>query len=239
MAGIPGLGILEAGVGAAQALTGLIGMGKKKRAAQAAVDAIGTYKASQEIGGVYEGAKMRASKGLGGAARQLATQGIEAGAQSAMGAAGDRKAGLGMIGSIQAQKQKGALQLAGQEEAAMQRNQAGLTQAAGMQAAEKTKEFKSVQEKQQLQANIAMQEVAAKRAAISQGLGGIAGGLTAGAIGGEKNPLSGLFGKGLGTIKGMFGKSLGRQSDALQASTRQLLKRGAPQVDSYIEAPTQ
>ena len=239
MAGIPGLGFLEAGVGAAQALTGLIGMGKKKRAAQAAIDAIGTYTPSQEISGVYEGAKMRSTKGLGGAARQLATQGIESAAQSAMGAAGDRKAGLGMIGSIQAQKQKGALQLAGQEEAAMQRNQAGLTQAAGMQAAEKTKAFKSAQEKQQLQANIALQEVAAKRAAVSQGLGAIAGGLSAGAMMGEKNPLTGLLGKGIGAVKGIFGKSLGKQSDALQASTRQLLKRGAPQVDSYIEAPTQ
>jgi len=195
MAGVPGLGFLEAGVGAAQALTGLIGMKKKRKAAQEAIDAIGTYAPSQEIAGVYEGAKMRSTKGLGGAARQIATQGIESGAQSAMAAAGDRKAGLGMIGAIQAQKQKGALQLAGQEEAAMQRNQAGLTQAAGLQAREKEKAFKSAQEKQSLKANVALQEVAAKRAAISQGLGAVAGGLSAGAMMGEKNPLAGLFGK--------------------------------------------
>lgn len=195
MAGVPGLGMLEAGIGAAQALTGIIGMGKKKRAAQDAVNAIGTYTPSQEISGVYEGAKMRASKGLSGASRQLATQGIESAAQSAMGAAGDRKAGLGMIGSIQAQKQKGALQLAGQEDTAMQRNQASLTQAAGLQAREKEKSFKSAQEKQQLNANISLQEVAAKRAAISQGIGAVAGGLSASALGGEKNPLAGLFGK--------------------------------------------
>jgi hypothetical protein len=144
-----------------------------------------------------------------------------------------------MIGSIQAQKQKGALQLAGQEESAMQRNQAGLTQAAGLQAREKEKSFKSAQEKQQLKANIALQEVAAKRAAISQGLGGIAGGLTAGAIAGEKNPLGGLLSKGFGAVKGLFGKSLQNQLNQGQENARQLLKRGAPQVDSYIEAPTQ
>ena len=193
MAGIPGLGMLEAGVGAAQAIGGLINMRKKKKEAEDAVNAIGTYTPSQENAGVYEGAKMRASKGLGGAARQIATQGIEGAAQSAMGAAGDRKAGLGMIGSIQAQKQKGALQLAGQEESAMQRNQAGLTQAAGLQAREKEKSFKSAQEKQQLKANIALQEVAAKRAAISQGIAGITGSASAAASGG--NPFAGLFGK--------------------------------------------
>jgi hypothetical protein len=98
-----------------------------------------------------------------------------------------------MIGSIQAQKQKGALQLAGQEEAAMQRNQAGLTQAAGLQAREKEKAFKSAQEKQSLKANIALQEVAAKRAAISQGVAGITGSAAALASGG--NPFAGMFGK--------------------------------------------
>jgi hypothetical protein len=170
-------------------------MGKAKRKANEAIDAIGTYRPSQEIAGVYEGAKMRSTKGLGGAARQVATQGIEAGAQAAMGAAQDRKAGLGMIGSVQAQRQKGALQLASQEDAAQRQNQAALTQAAGLQAREKEKAFKSEQEKQSLKANVALQEVAAKRSAISQGLSGVASGLSTGALSGEKNPLAGLFGK--------------------------------------------
>jgi hypothetical protein len=167
------LGAVGVAAGIGQTIGGFINLRRDKRRAEEAINAIGTYNPSQEIAGVYEGSKMRASKGLGGAARQLATQGIESAAQSAMGAAGDRKAGLGMIGSIQAQKQKGALQFAGQEDAAMQRNQAALTQAAGLQAREKEKAFKSVQEKQSLKANIALQEVAAKRAAISQGLAGI------------------------------------------------------------------
>lgn len=205
MAGLPGLGMLEAGVGAAQALTGLIGMGKAKRKANDAIEAMATYRPSQEIAGVYEGAKMRSTKGLGGAARQAATQGIEAGAQAAMGAAQDRKAGLGMIGSVQAQRQKGALQLGAQEEAAQRQNQGALTQAAGLQAREKEKSFKSEQEKQSLKANVALQEVAAKRSAVSQGLGAVASGLSMGSMMGEKNPLSGLFGqKGLSNKMSML-----------------------------------
>ena len=206
MPSVPGLGMLEAGVGAAQALTGLLGMGKAKRKANDAIEAMATYRPSQEIAGVYEGAKMRSTKGLGGAARQAATQGIEAGAQAAMGAAQDRKAGLGMIGSVQAQRQKGALQLGAQEEAAQRQNQDALTQAAGLQAREKEKSFKSEQEKQSLKANVALQEVAAKRSAISQGLGGIASGLTAGAMTGEKNPLGDYAKAGIKAVAGLYGK---------------------------------
>jgi len=181
------LGEAQAVAGLAQTALGLIGQGKKRRAANAAVDAMSTYTPSQEIGGIYEGAKMRSTKGLSGAARQLATQGIESGAQAAMGAAQDRKAGLGMIGSIQAQRQKGSLQLAGQEDAAQKQNQAGLVQAAGLQAKEKEKAFKSQQEKQSLKANMAMQTLAAARQNVAQGLSGLGSGLGTAA--------AGMFGK--------------------------------------------
>lgn len=213
--------MLEAGVGAAQALTGLLGMGKAKRKANDAVEAMATYRPSKEIAGVYEGAKMRAGKGLGGAARQTAVQGIEAGAQAAMGAAQDRKAGLGMIGSVQAQRQKGALQLSGQEEAAQKQNQAALTQAAGLQAREKEKSFKSEQEKQSLKANMAMQEVSAKRSAISQGLGAVAGGLGMSAMGGGS--LSGLFGKKKGSPVNM---------GLMQQDFQTTLSQGKNQLDT-------
>jgi hypothetical protein len=46
-----------------------------------------------------------------------------------------------------------------------------------MQAGEQEKAFRSRQEKQSLKANVALQNVAAKRAAISQGLGAAARGL--------------------------------------------------------------
>ena len=167
------MGGIGMGVGAIQAGVGLINMRKTKKAASAAIDAIEEYKPAKEISDVYEGAKLRSTKGLGGASKQLATRGIEAGAQAAMGASKDRKAGLALIGSTQAQRQQGALQLAGMEESALQRNQAGLTQAAGLMGAEKEKAFKSRQEKQSLKANVALQQVAAKRAAVAQGIAGI------------------------------------------------------------------
>lgn len=203
-----GMGLLQAGVGAAQAISGMIGMGKKKRAAEASVDAIGTYRPSQEIAGIYEGAKLRSTTGLGGASKQLAQQGIARASSAAMGRAQDRKAGLAMIGAAQAQEQQGALQLAAQDEAARERSQARLTQAAGMQASEKEKAFKSAQDKQQLKANIALQELAAKRQAVSQGLSGIAGGLGTAAT-------AGMFGGGAGK-QGLFGMFTGKNIRAKQ-----------------------
>ena len=197
-----GLGLIQAGVGVGQAVSGMINLRKKKREAAAAVEAIGTYKPSQEISGVYESAKLRSSTGLGGASKQLAQQGIARASARAMQRAQDRKAGLAMVGAAQAQEQQGALQLAAQDEAARERSQARLTQAAGMQAAEQTKAFKSAQEKQQLKANIALQEVAAKRQAIAQGLSGVASGLGTAASakmgGGKMSPqqLSALLGIG-------------------------------------------
>jgi len=185
------LGLAQAGVGVGQAISGMVNMKRTKRRADAAIEGIETYKPSKEISGIYEGAKLRSTKGLGGASKQLATRGIEAGAQAAMGAAKDRKAGLAMIGSTQAQRQQGALQLAGMEESALERNQGKLTQAAGLMGAEQEKAFKSRQEKQSLKANIALNEVAAKRAAISQGLSAVSSGLgNAASMGG-----SGMFGK--------------------------------------------
>jgi hypothetical protein len=212
----PGLGFIEAGVGTAQAIEGMIGLGKKKRAANAAVDAINTLTPSQEISNVYQSAKMRSQTGLSGSAKQLALQAGEAAGQAALLGAKDRKSGQGTISSIQAQKQKGALELAKLEDAKQTQNQSALVQAAGLQAREKEKAFKSQQEKQQLKANIAMQEVAAKRAAISQGLGAVAGGLTAGSMSGEKNPLSGALGKGASALLGLFG---GKKKNKITAPT--------------------
>jgi hypothetical protein len=206
MAGLGPLGFLQAGVGTAQAITGMIGMGKAKRKAEAAVEAIGTYRPAQEIGQVYEGAKLRSTTGLGGASKQLATQGIERAATGALAASQDRRAGLGLVGTSQEMKQRGALQLAKMEEEAQARNQAALTQTARMQGAEKEKSFKSAQEKQSLKANIALQEVGAKRAAITQGFGAVAGGLATAAGAGEANPLKGILGKGAKFIGGLFGK---------------------------------
>jgi hypothetical protein len=182
------MGLAQSAVGMGQAISGMVGMRKAKRKADAAVEAMGTYTPSQEIGQVYEGAKLRSTTGLGGASKKLATEGIERAATGALAAAQDRKAGLGLVGTSEEMKQRGALQVAKMEEEAQTRNQASLTQAAGLQGAEREKSFKSAQEKKSLKANIALQEVGAKRAAVTQGLGAMAQGFgnAAGA---------GLFGK--------------------------------------------
>lgn len=220
------MGGAQAAIGIGQAIGGMVNMGKKKRAAEAAINAIEEKKPSKAISDVYESAKLRSTKGLGGASKQLATRGIEAGAQSAMGAAKDRKAGLALIGSTQAQRQQGALQLAGMEESALQRNQAGLTQAAGLITSEEDKALKSRQEKQSLKANVALQEVAAKRAAISQGLSAASQGLGNAASAGG----SGIFGKSLESQLGQSNKKISK-----------LLKKGPPQVGSIApeDVPTE
>ena len=170
-------GGVQAAMGIGQAIGGAIGMRKKKREADAAIEGIQTYKGSKEIGGIYEGAKLRSTTGLSGAAKQMATQGAQQAGATALAGAQSRKAGLGMIGSVQAQSNKAALGLASQEESARRQNEQSLTRAAQMQASEKEKEFKSSQEKQQLKANMAMQELAKKRSQVSQGLSAIGQGL--------------------------------------------------------------
>jgi len=169
------MGMIQAGLGIGQAAAGLIGMGKAQRAADAAVDAIDTLKPSQEIAGIYQGAKLRSTKGLSGAARALAKQGSAAATSSAMRRAQDRKAGLAMTGATTAAEQDASLKLAEREDAAQRQSQASLVQAAGMSAADAEKVQKSRQEKQSLKANIAMQKVAAKKQMVSQGLAGITG----------------------------------------------------------------
>jgi hypothetical protein len=78
-----------------------------------------------------------------------------------------------MTGVVQDKRQEGYLKLAELENKALERSQDKLTQASGLMGAEKEKAFKSRQEKQSLKANVALQQVAAKRAAVAQGIAGI------------------------------------------------------------------
>ena len=190
-----GLGLAQTGVGIAQTAAGLIGMGKAKREAKSAVEAIGTYTPAQEISGVYEGAKLRSTTGLSGASKLLAQQGIARATSSAYKRAQERKSGQGLIGATLAQEQQAALDLASRDEAARERSQGRLVQAAGMQAVEKEKAFKSAQEKQQLKANIALQELAAKRQMVAQGMSAMASGV--GTAASAKSGLSTLKALGL------------------------------------------
>jgi hypothetical protein len=80
---------------------------------------------------------------------------------------------LSSIGAIQRQAQRGIQQLAMQEEQAQEMNRRAFEGAARMSAAERTKQFASEQEKEQLKTNVQLEKLAARRAAIGQGLSGI------------------------------------------------------------------
>jgi hypothetical protein len=228
------LGLLEAGLGLGQAAIGMFGMGKKKRAAQAAIDAMETYTPSQEIAGEYSAAKTRATGGLGGAAKALYQQGTQQGMATALEGATSRKGGLTAAAAAAGQAQKGALQLAAQDEAAKKANEAARRQMASAVAGEKSKAFQSRQQKQQLKANMALQDLAAQRAMVSQGLSAIGGGLTAGAMGGEKLNLGGI-GK---AVLGLFGKKKQSQTpDYSQTFSTSASAMGLPDW-SNMPAPT-
>lgn len=190
-----GSGYLSAGVGAAQATIGMLGMKKKKKAASEAIDAMETYAPSQEIMGEYSAAKTRAAGGLGGAAKTLYQQGSQQAMAAGLNSATSRKGGLTAAGAIAGQAQKGALELAAQDEQAKKANEATRRQMASAVAGEKSKAFQSRQQKQQLKTNIALQELAAQRAMVSQGLSAVGRGLTAASFSGEDSPFSGMFKK--------------------------------------------
>jgi hypothetical protein len=179
----PQLGLFQAGMGAIQAGMGIWGQQRLQREADRAIQAIPQYAKSQAISNVYQGAKMRSTTGLSGSAKKLATSGVESATAAAMRATQDKKGGLGLITGIQAQKDTAATELATREEAAMQRNQASLTQAAGMEAAEDKAVYQSAKEKAELRANAAAQKVAAKKQMLSQGLAAMAGGASTAASG--------------------------------------------------------
>ncbi len=172
-----------AAIGLGQSVAGMIGMGKAKRNVNKSIDAMKTYSANPEVNKYLEMRRQKLGTGLGGTATKLAQQGIESAAGQASSAAQQmgRGAGLSTIGAIQKQKQSGYGQLAGQSAAAEQQNMASFGQAVGLAGAERQKQFASEQEKQQLKTNIKLQQLAAKRAMVSQGLQGAIGAAASGA----------------------------------------------------------
>ncbi len=188
-------GLVGAGVGALQAGIGAIGLGKTKKAAMESVEGLPTYTADPEIQRALEMRKARLGMGLGATTRQIAEQGIGTAAAQATRAATQfgKGAGLSSIGAIQRQAQRGIQQLAMQEEQAQEMNRRAFEGAARMSAAERTKQFASEQEKEQLKTNIKLEQLAARRAAIGQGLSGITSAATGLAMSG--------LGGGTGKVK--------------------------------------
>jgi len=160
------LGGAQALGGLTQSLFGLIGQGKRRRAAEEAINKIETKEVDPLIA-------QRINAPMPG--EETARQDIGQSLTQSLRAAKSKKGGLQSItGAVtQANKAKQAL--------ANQKAQFKIG-AENALVSERDKALKSRQEKQQLKANIALQEVAAGRQNLLQGLSGIGSGLgTAGA----------------------------------------------------------
>ena len=180
------MGLAQGAVGLVQGLTGLFGQGKRKRAADKAISDIETYQEDPMVAA-------RVNAAMPG--QTEAEQTIGQSQTQALGAAKTRKGGLASVAGIVGQTNKAKQNLA------VQKAQFKLG-AENALVGERTKAFQSRQQKQQLQANIALQEVAAGRQNLSQGLGGLASGLGAfGANGGKVSDIPGV-----GGLLGLFGK---------------------------------
>jgi len=198
-------GMIQAGVGVAQAGIALFNQGKKKKQVQKDLNAVEEYQVPTETKQMYESAKMDATTGLSGASKLLATEGAARAGKAAMGAATERKGGLGMIGAIQKSGQQAALGLAGQEESALASKKAALRGATSALIGEKGKAFASRQEKQKTRLSISMADLAANRQAISQGLSAIGKGAV-----NDANTSKGTGGKSKSDIAALLSKAGGQ-----------------------------
>jgi hypothetical protein len=183
-------GLAGAGIGGLQALLASKGIKDMQKKAEESIANLPTYSADPEIQRALDMRKARLGMGLGATTRQIAEQGIGTAAAQATRAATQfgRGAGLSSIGAIQRQAQRGIQQLAMQEEQAQEMNRRAFEGAARMSATERTKQFASEQEKEQLKTNVQLEKLAARRAAIGQGLSGItsaATGLAMSGLGGK------------------------------------------------------
>lgn len=129
-----------------------------------------------------------------------ATQAIGQSETQALSAAKTKKSGLAAVSGIVAQTNKAKSGLStqkGQYKLGAEKALVGENAAA----------FQSKQQKEQLQANIALQDVGAARQEVAQGVGAIGQGMGNFAAGGGKlSDITGGIGKGFGWLKGMFGK---------------------------------
>jgi hypothetical protein len=179
-------------IGLGQAVSGMIGQRKAKKEFLQSFDKQRTYKADPEVQKMLEMRRGRLGMGLGSASKQMAEQGIASSAAQATSAAQQmgRGAGLSAIGAIQKQSQRGATQLAAMDEQAREQNLAGFERAAGAASSERARQFASESEKEQARTAIKGEQLAAKRAAVSQGLSGAIGSATGVAMSGDDSTFS-------------------------------------------------
>lgn len=185
-------------IGLGQAGIGAIGMRKTRRAADKAIEGIGTYTESPEVQKLYQMQQGRLGAGLGAQARGIAKEGIDASTGRAVTQAQQmgRGSGLAAIGALTAGRQRAFRDLAGQDAMAEERNIGRFSQASQLMSGERARRMAGQQEKSQLKANIALQKLAAKRAMVSQGLSAAAGSAATAAMGSPVNFTSKLTKKG-------------------------------------------
>ena len=151
------MGLAQGVIGLGQSIFGAAKLKKAKEAADAAIANIETYQvdplAAQRLNAPMPG-EAEAAMGIG----QTQTQ--------SLAAAKTRKGGLSSIAGIAAGTNKAKQDLAVKKAG----YKIGAEQAV---IGERTKAFQSRQQKQQLQTDIALQEVGAARQEISQGISGI------------------------------------------------------------------
>ena len=170
-------GLAQGIFGVGQALFGASKLKASKKAAQDAIKNIQTQEVDPLVAARYN---------MPMPGEQEAKMDISQAATASVNQAKNLKSGLKMIGQTEAQRIKGLQGLQKQKA----QYKLGAEQAL---VGQKEKAFKSRQEKQQLMANIALQDVAAQRSNITQGLSGLASGI-------------GNIGMAGGLGKGMFGK---------------------------------
>jgi uncharacterized phage infection (PIP) family protein YhgE len=187
-----------AAAGLAQGVFGigqaLFGASKLKAAKKAAEEAMGKIE-TKEVDPLIA---QRVNAPMPG--EETARQDIGQTLTQSLRAARSKKGGLQSItgAAAQANKAKQAL--------ATQKGQFKIG-AENALASERDKALKSRQEKQQLQANISLQDVAAQRSNITQGLSGLASGIGNFGFGvGKLSDITNPIGKGFKFLGGMFGK---------------------------------
>jgi hypothetical protein len=159
--------------GGAKILTGGLqaifsGVKKKKKAADAAIEATETYKTSP-----FETANLQAAQARTGApmpGEAEAKMNIGQSTTQALGAAKTRKGGLASIGNVQAGANKALQDLAVKKAGFKLGAERDLSNARGRMTGEFGKEFQSRQQKQGLKTSIALSELAGAKASKAQGL---------------------------------------------------------------------
>ncbi len=167
------LAAIQAGIGAVQAIGGMIGQRKARKRAEAAIEGIEDYTESPFAKEAYQAAKEDVNVPMPGMGRAQEQLGLATSA--ALRSAQTRKGGLQSVGVLAEQQRRGLLDLgtkAAEFKLGARQRLQGQRQ---MMTQERARALESRREKAGLKANMALERLAAKRAMVSQGLAAATG----------------------------------------------------------------